>query len=101
LPLLEGEELLAVAVREANHGRLRSAAAALDAARRLLAQELGIPVVDGDPPTLDRDGLLAACGAAQDAVDRWRAGEEPADIRLAEPAAAPRRRALRPSLRRG
>lgn len=82
LPLLEGEELAAVAVREANHGRLRSALAALGAARQVLHEELTGPAaaaasaldarVDADP-----DAIFAAAEALQDVVDRWRSGVDP------------------------
>ncbi|MEV4418942.1 hypothetical protein AB0L40_03075 [Patulibacter sp. NPDC049589] len=92
LPLLEGEELVGFAVREANHGRRHSALAALEAGRRLLEQELDpraraalsrVP----DPPGADAAALLAAAGALQDVVDVWRsgtAGEAPEAARAAE-----------------
>jgi hypothetical protein len=83
LPLLEGEELLAAAVREADHGRLRGGAAILQAARGLLERELGLRW-DAPPPAEEREALLVACEELQDAVDRWRAGEDPAVA--AEPA---------------
>ncbi len=82
--LLEGEELLATAVREANHGRLRVAAVALDGARRLLEEDVGRPLGAGARPAPEREALLAACAHVQDAVDDWRAERE----RDADPAPA-------------
>jgi hypothetical protein len=74
LALLEGEELVSVAVREANHDRLRSAAAALAAGNRLLAEELGLDLPTGRVAP-DRTAILDACRDLQDTVDGWRIGE--------------------------
>lgn len=74
LALLEGEELVSVAVREANHDRLRSASAALLAGTRLLAQELALDLPDPGH-SHDREAILDACRDLQDTVDGWRTGE--------------------------
>lgn len=94
LALLEGEELVALAVREANHGRLRSAAAALQAGRDLLSTELDVryaSALDRLPlaaPTADAAALLDAGGRLQDVVDHWRSGLDSLDapdvVRAAE-----------------
>ncbi|WP_026909869.1 hypothetical protein [Patulibacter minatonensis] len=82
LPLLEGEELVAFAVREANHGRVRSALAALDAAGDLLAEELSglaatrVGSVDVRIAA-EPEAILTAAEQLQDVVDRWRSGEDP------------------------
>lgn len=81
LVLLEGEELLAVAVREANHGRMRSAAEALSAATRLLIEDLGpggtealtLETLRPATGTCDRETVMQAVAAMQDVVDTWRA----------------------------
>jgi hypothetical protein len=85
LAMLEGEELVAFAVREANHGRLGSAAAALAAGRTLLASELDgryAAALDRLPAlaaTVDTDALLDAAEDLQDVVDHWRSGRDAHD----------------------
>jgi len=104
LALLEGEELVALAVREANHGRLNSAAAALEAGRTLLGHELDprasgwlsrVPAVAGP----DADALLVAAEHLQDVVDHWRSGMDANDapdvVRAAEAAAIAEEREAR------
>jgi hypothetical protein len=79
LELFEGEELLALATREINHDRLRSAAGAVIAARDVLAGELPpdgprtavAEALAGAMPQAASD-LLAAIEEAQDALDGWR-----------------------------
>jgi hypothetical protein len=104
LALLEGEELVGLAVREANHGRLRSADAALRAGRTLLREELD-PRAAGwlgrvpEPRGSDAAAVLACAQELQDVVDHWRSGrdasEAPDVVRAAEAEeardAAPRR----------
>ncbi|MCK9247355.1 MAG: MlaD family protein [Solirubrobacteraceae bacterium] len=75
LPMREGEELISFAVREANHGRLRSAAAAIEASRRLLAEVIDLPGDTWSAPGLEADTVLAACEAVQERLDRWREGD--------------------------
>lgn len=106
LALLEGEELVSVAVREANHGRLRSATAALAAGRDLLGHELD-PRAAGwlsrvpEPRDLDAAALLSSATELQDVVDHWRSGrdasEAPDVVRAAEAEEARAAGALRPS----
>lgn len=94
LAMLEGEELVALAVREANHGRLRSASAALRAGRALLVDELdarAVAVLDTiAPPGVSADAatLLAHAEQVQDVVDHWRSGYDahnaPEVVRAAE-----------------
>lgn len=82
LALLEGEELVALAVREANHGRLRSASAALQAGRVLLAEELdahwasALERLPAPAATADAVALLDAGAQLQDVVDHWRTGQD-------------------------
>lgn len=79
LELFEGEELLALATREINHDRLRSAAGAVAAAREVLAEELPpdgprtavAEALAGTAPRAASD-LLEAIEQAQDALDAWR-----------------------------
>lgn len=83
LDLFEGEELLALATREINHGRLRSATGAVAAARDVLADELPpdaprtavAEALAGSAPRAASD-LLAAIEEAQDALDGWRTPPE-------------------------
>ncbi|MEV4421508.1 hypothetical protein AB0L40_16215 [Patulibacter sp. NPDC049589] len=79
--MLEGEELVALAAREANHGRLRSAAAALRAGRELLdAELLGAHDLPAGPSPggrsavggIDPEVLIEEIAVLQDAMDRWR-----------------------------
>lgn len=82
LPLLQGEELVAFAAREVNHGRLQGAAAALAAGARLLSAELGRGSLDGAAVEEIARGaangsaaaLLAAISGIQDVLDGWRSG---------------------------
>lgn len=79
LELFEGEELLALAVREVNHERLRSAVGAMAAARDVLAEELPpdgprtavAEALAGSGPRSAVD-LLDSIEHAQDALDGWR-----------------------------
>lgn len=108
LALLEGEELVAFAVREANHGRLRSAAAALQAGRTLLAGELDaryastLERLPAPAVTADAAALLDAAGHLQDVVDHWRSGLDAMDapdvvraVELEQVASAPAQRGAR------
>jgi hypothetical protein len=97
LALLEGEELIGFAAREANHGRLHSAAAALTAGRELLGHELDQRAAGwlsrvSPPASHDAAALLASVGEVQDVVDHWRSGrdvnEAPDVVRAAEAAEA-------------
>lgn len=84
--MLEGEELLAAAAREANHGRVLAAVAVLDAARALLSRELppGSDALDGirglDPGAAAPDAatVLETVAGLQDALDAWRGAPPPA-----------------------
>ncbi|CAB4909110.1 unannotated protein [freshwater metagenome] len=81
LALLEGEELISFAAREANHGRLGSAAAALEAGRRLLGTELDPRAADWlsrvqAPHGADATALLKVAEGLQDVVDHWRSGTD-------------------------
>lgn len=94
LPMLEGEELVALAVREANHGRLRSAAAALGSGRALLEQELDdraityLDTIAAPDPTADAAAMLERAEQVQDVVDHWRSGYDPTEAPAVVRAAA-------------